>query len=46
MNWNSFNDTNSLEKNCFQIGTGLRISIKENNEALVLLSSGDNSISL
>ena len=47
MNWNSFNDTNSLEnKLLFQIGTSLRISIKENNEALVLLSSGENSISL
>ena len=47
MNWNSFNDTNSLEnKLLFQIGTSLRISIKENDEALVLLSRGLNSISL
>ena len=47
MNWNSFNDAKSLEnKLLFQIGTSLRISIKENNEALVLLSRGLNSISL
>ena len=47
MNWNSFNDTNSLEnKLLLQIGSSLRISIKENNEALVLLSGGLNSISL
>jgi 6-phosphogluconolactonase len=47
MNWNSFNDTNSLEnKLLFHIGSSLRISIKENNEALILLSGGLNSISL
>lgn len=47
MNWNSFNDTNSLEeKLLLYIGTSLRISIKENNEALILLSGGLNSISL
>ncbi len=47
MNWNSFNDTNSLEeKLLLYIGSSLRISIKENNEALILLSGGLNSISL
>ena len=47
MNWNSFNDTNSLEeKLLLYIGSTLRISIKENNEALILLSGGLNSISL
>ena len=47
MNWNSFNDTSSLEnKLLLHIGSSLRISIKENNEALILLSGGLNSISL
>tara|TARA_X000000950_G_scaffold112375_1_gene141495 strand:+ start:4662 stop:5333 length:672 start_codon:yes stop_codon:yes gene_type:complete len=47
VNWNSFNDTNSLEeKLLLYIGSSLRISIKENNEALILLSGGLNSISL
>ena len=47
MNWNSFNDTSSLEnKLLLHIGSSLRISIKENNEALLLLSGGLNSISL
>ena len=47
MNWNSFNDTSSLEnKLLLLIGSSLRISIKENNEALILLSGGLNSISL
>ena len=47
MNWNSFNDTISLEnKLLLHIGSSLRISIKENNEALILLSGGLNSISL
>ena len=47
MNWNSFNDTNSLEeKLLLYIGSSLRISIKENNEALILLSGGLNSVSL
>lgn len=47
MNWNSFKDTNSLEeKLLLYIGSSLRISIKENNEALILLSGGLNSISL
>jgi len=47
MNWNSFDDTSSLEnKLLLHIASSLRISIKENNEALVLLSIGLNSISL
>lgn len=47
MNWNSFDDTYSLEnKLLLHIASSLRISIKENNEALVLLSIGLNSISL
>ena len=47
MNWNSFNDTSSLEnKLLLHIGSSLRISIKENNKALILLSGGLNSISL
>lgn len=47
MNWNSFNSTNSLEENLLlYIGSTLRISIKENNEALILLSSDLNSLSL
>ena len=47
VNWNSFKDTNSLEeKLLLYIGSSLRISIKENNEALILLSGGLNSISL
>ena len=47
MNWNSFNDTNSLEeKLLLYIGSSLRISIKENYEAFILLSGGLNSISL
>ena len=47
MNWNSFDDTYSLEnKLLLHIASSLRISIKENNEALLLLSGGLNSISL
>ena len=47
MNWNSFDDTYSLEnKLLLHIASSLRISIKENNEALILLSGGLNSISL
>ena len=46
MNWNSFDDTISLEnKLLLHIASSLRISIKENNEALVLLSVGLNSVS-
>ena len=47
MNWNSYTNSNSLEDNLLShIGSTLRISIKENNEALILLSSDLNSLSL
>ena len=47
MNWNSYTNSNSLEDNLLShIGSTLRISIKENNEALILLSGDLNSLSL
>lgn len=47
MNWNSYTNSNSLVDNLLShIGSTLRISIKENNEALILLSGDLNSLSL
>ena len=47
MIWKDFKTANSLEKELLNsIETNIRISLKENNEALILLSGGSTPLSL
>ena len=47
MIWKDFKTADSLEKELLNsIETNIRISLKENNEALILLSGGSTPLSL